>query len=341
MHNFEDQPHLEQLRRELWRGARTGHAAVMVGSGFSRGADRLPAAQRGFPLWRELAQEMFHRLSPSFSSLTPEAMQRLRETLLGTTSTRLAQEFEAEFGRRALDELLIELIPDSTHRPGRLHRLLLELPWADVFTTNYDTLLERTHLATRHYEVVHTAADIPGRQSPRIFKLHGSFPSHRPFVISEEDFRSYPRNFAPFVNSVQQAMLERSLLLLGFSGEDPNFLFWSGWVRDQLGEHTPTIYISGLLRMRSSQKHILRERHIIPIDLSDVVPRRGAESTDTHHERATEWLLLSLANARPPDPHSWPDTGVTPMLASSHLPPLLPSPYAGSPASEPVHPDFV
>ena len=70
---------------------------------------------------------------------------------------------------------------------------------------------------------------------PRIAKLHGSFPSNRPFIFTEEDYRTYPRRFAAFVNLVQQSMMENVFCLLGFSGDDPNFLYWTGWVRDHLG----------------------------------------------------------------------------------------------------------
>jgi hypothetical protein len=340
MCDFPDRPHFEQLRRELWRGRRFGHATVMIGSGFSRNAERLPSAQREFPLWRTLAEELFNRLYPTALSMTPAQEQQRRETLLSASSTRLAQEFATEFGRQALDDLLLTMIPDMAYRPGRLHALLLELPWADVFTTNYDTLLERTRLTDIYYEVVHTAADLPCKRAPRIFKLHGSFPSQRPFIITEDDFRTYPRIFAPLVNSVQQAMLEQCVLLLGFSGDDPNFLYWSGWVRDQLAEHTPKIYLAGVLNFTESQKRLLRDRHIIPIDLTRVVPRSPGESSDSHHARATEWFLLSLKNGQPPDPLVWPDSSIRVIEAPSYLPPLLASPY-GSPAeSEPLHPSI-
>ena len=32
---------------------------------------------------------------------------------------------------------------DEAYQPGKVHDLLMSLPWTDVFTTNYDTLLER------------------------------------------------------------------------------------------------------------------------------------------------------------------------------------------------------
>ena len=88
----------------------------------------------------------------------------------------------------------------------------------DVFTTNYDTLLERAQVGVvdRKYDVVPTASDIVGRMKPRIVKLHGSFPSHRPFIITEEDYRTYPKRFAPFVNMVQQSIMENVFCLIGF-----------------------------------------------------------------------------------------------------------------------------
>ena len=117
---------------------------------------------------------------------------------------RLMSEYEAAFTRPTLDDLLINTIPDNAYRPGDLHRMLLALPWTDVFTTNYDTLLERTRpfVHNRKYDLVLHTSDIPLTSRPRIVKLHGSFPSHRPFVITEEDFRTYPRQGSPFVNLV-------------------------------------------------------------------------------------------------------------------------------------------
>ena len=140
---------------------------------------------------------------------------------------RLGDEFEAALGRSRLNELLQDTIRDHDYEPGRLHRLLLELPWADVFSTNYDTLLERAsrQVVDRRYDVIRTTEEIPLAMRPRIVKLHGTFPSNPPFIFTGEDFRMYPRRFAAFVNLTQQAMMENVFCLLGFSGDDPKELF--------------------------------------------------------------------------------------------------------------------
>ena len=119
--------------------------------------------------------------------------------------------------------------PNENCEPSPLHSKLLTLPWRDMFTTNYDTLLERAHASVtlKHYDVVTKKEDRLYANQPRIVKLHGSFPSP-PFVATEEDDRRYPSGYAPFVNTVRQSPLENTLCLIGFSGGDPNFLQWTG-----------------------------------------------------------------------------------------------------------------
>ena len=59
------------------------------------------------------------------------------------TLFELAEEYRIYFGQASLDEYVRIRFPDKSWLPGPLHRKLLELPWADVLTTNWDTLLER------------------------------------------------------------------------------------------------------------------------------------------------------------------------------------------------------
>ena len=54
----------------------------------------------------------------------------------------LAAQYEALKSRDELEQFLREHVPDDL-QPHRLHTKLLELPWRDVFTTNWDSLLER------------------------------------------------------------------------------------------------------------------------------------------------------------------------------------------------------
>jgi SIR2-like domain len=142
------------------------------------------------PNWSDLAKALCDQLYPASDGERREAAMREAQATSGFL--RLAQEFEAEFGRIALNERIRALVPDADYDPDDLHRRLLTLPWSDVFTTNWDTILERAcrDVFDRAYDVIRTVSEIPVAIRPRIVKLHGSFPAHEPFIFTEEDYRT-------------------------------------------------------------------------------------------------------------------------------------------------------
>jgi hypothetical protein len=289
----------------------------MVGAGFSRNAEKVSTGVADFPLWWDVASRLYRELYPG------------KDLGFGADVLRLGQEYKETYGQTALDDLIVDAIPDGKYAPGELHEMLLKLPWADVFTTNYDTLLERTRVKVDEikYDLVLTEADIARAERPRIVKLHGSFPSQRPFVFTTEDYRRYPTERAPLVNMVQQSIMENAFCLIGFSGDDANFLQWAGWVRDQLGPFAQRMYLCGVLDLNASRRRYFESTQIIPVDIGPLFPEAtlGAK----RHEIGARWLLESLANGRPADRSRWPDRGEPrPVLPDQRLgpPPLSPLP---------------
>lgn len=300
--SFPDQSHINQVRDALWQ--RSGRASVMIGSGFSRNALKLRPDAHDPPSWQEVAKAVYEKLYP-------QSDNRGAMTLAEASSTsgflRLAQEYKSAFDEGALHQLIRQVVRDEDFAPGDIHKRLLRLPWRDVFTTNWDTLLERTRsfVADRAYSVVQNMDEIPLAIQPRIVKLHGSLPAHFPIIFAEEDYRTYPTKFAPFVNTVQQAMMETVFCLIGFSGDDPNFLEWSGWVRDNLGKSAPKIYLAGCLDLSSHRRRMLEDRNVVSIDLAH---HPGVSKWPEHlrHQYATEWILHTLERGQPYDVSEWP-----------------------------------
>lgn len=249
---------LDEIANRLF----TNHAAIMIGAGFSKNAISVNPACKKFPDWNELGNIFYDKLYGE------EATSPKKEYL---NVLKLAEEVEAAFGRPTLNDILQNSIPDLEYEPSNLHIKLLALPWIDVFTTNYDTLLERTakHVFNRKYTTVVSKDDLVQASKPRIIKLHGSFPSSKPFTITEEDYRIYPKISAPFVNTVQQSLLENTLCLIGFSGDDPNFLKWIGWLRDNLEKGITKIYLVGSFNLSDSQIKLLDKRNIVLVNLAN------------------------------------------------------------------------
>ncbi len=259
----ESELYLNEIKNKL----RAGHASVLVGSGFSRNAIRKDGSDKKMPEWSDLADLFCEKLG-----IDPEDKNNRY-----TNPLSLAQQVIEVYNRPYMNDLLKTTMDDDAYIPGKVHNLLISLPWSDIFTTNYDTLLERAYQdsirmgTVRGYRVIYNKNDLLySAGMPRIIKLHGSFPSYEPFIISEEDYRRYPMDFAPFVNTVQQSLLENVLVLIGFSGKDPNFLNWIGWIHDNLGvKNSPRMYLVVHKSVSDVQKKMLASKNIDVIVLDD------------------------------------------------------------------------
>lgn len=242
-----------------------GRAAVMVGSGFSKNAQEYRFTEKKFLDWNQLGDIFYKKL---YGKLPGEE----NSPCYYQSILKLASKVQQNFGRTTLDKLLLDNLPDEEYEPSALHEALLNLNWTDIFTTNYDTLLERTRarVFNKRYQVVINKDDLVYSKYPRIIKLHGSFPSSRPFIITEEDYRRYPQDFAVFVNTVRQSLIENVMCMIGFSGDDPNFLKWLGWIRDNLGNEVASkIYLIGIFDVEKTEKMLYNSRNIIMINMKE------------------------------------------------------------------------
>lgn len=278
---------------EIAEKMKNNRAALMVGAGFSENAEKTMPTDKGFLDWNGLGDVFFEKV---FGRKPIESDKYV-------SVLKLAEEVEAAYGRTVLDQIIKDSLPDKEYSPSNLHRKLLNLNWSDVFTTNYDTLLERAQndLPYKHYEVILNKEDLVYSRPPRIVKLHGSFPSTRPFVITEEDYRKYPSESAAFVNSVQQALIENVLCLIGFSGDDPNFLQWIGWIRDNIGHSIASkIYLVGVFNFTAAEIKMLEKRNITVLNMNLCKDVAG-----NHYKGIDTFLnLLQEMTKNPID--SWP-----------------------------------
>ena len=287
----------EDIAMRLKEYRKYGKASLMVGAGFSKNATSKGMKDIKPPDWSELADNMFCELYPNFPDMNEKQKaewekQRIIKTS-GKNVTKLAEEYVVNFDRNKMNHLIENAIADDLFIPGELHKKLVKLKWADIFTTNYDTLLERAAdmvFSEENYQIVCSCNDIAGSISPRIVKLHGSIPHVKPYIILDEDYRTYPIKHAAMVNTVQQAMLETRLCLIGFSGDDPNFQNWMGWIRDNMGESCPIIYLIGIYdKLGEPERKLLESRQIVIVDISCLVDE---EETDRHGVAISKFLDL-------------------------------------------------
>ena len=127
----------KKLASALWQKEYFYHgAAIMIGAGFSRCSAQSGDQSIKMPTWWDYAK-----------LLKSELQSNVDDPL------RLAEEYYAFFSKEALHDLIKQKLNDLAWQPGDLTLNLLKLPWNEVLTTNWDTLLERasTQIYERNY----------------------------------------------------------------------------------------------------------------------------------------------------------------------------------------------
>jgi hypothetical protein len=174
------------------------------------------------------------------------------------------------------------------------------------------------------YHVITYAAGLKLRRNRNIVKLHGSLRSQdertrnffefdgdfkNPYIISGEDYKSYPEKHEAFTQLMRISLLQESFCLVGFSGVDPNFLAWIGWVRDilqkQAAKHQDSpdykIYLIDIgAAPDTADKLLFFENHSIiriPVTTTEVLAiiDSGKEHRNISPREAIRLLLKFLA----------------------------------------------
>lgn len=204
------------------------------------------------------------------------------------------------------EEKRVKIIPD--HFSAHI-KLVKGLHWVKRYTTNYDRLLEyAAKMEGRELAKITKAKNLSVfRDNPTLIKLHGDLyhPSeprdfrfdgnpHQQYIISAEDYKTYPKDHEAFTQLMRISLLQGVFCLIGFSGDDPNFVNWIEWVRDilerddsqQRGDEGKDykIYLIGLSKeLPRLDKQLFYENHnifYIPILRDDVQRIIGSSATD-------------------------------------------------------------
>jgi hypothetical protein len=214
---------------------------VLVGAGFSRNAVLKPqsismheAEPPKIGLWRDLAIRFQKKLEQDGEKNEQDPLW-------------LAELLEQKFkSREPLMALLRDAMPVEKFDCGPVHRQLARIPWEVVLTTNYDFFIEQGFRDVgRDYHMVVSESDLSCREpGTPIIHVHGTFDRPESIIITLDDYRTYADNHPGILVKVRQLFLEHPLMLIGFGATDPNFIEWSGWVRDLVGRfHLPAINI--------------------------------------------------------------------------------------------------
>ena len=187
--------------------------------------------------------------------------------------------------------------------------------------------LYHTHVAAFEREIMHNQAIADSAKEKRmsqyqlltnayqisltdgcknIYKLHGNlrtktdmsygFDGDRrmQYVITQEDYDAYSQKHEAFVNLMRISLLKGNFCLIGFSGDDPNFIAWIDWVKDILDDSDchetqasrSVYYINADNKVLDASKSLLLQNHYINVvNLHELFPE-----ANSYNERMLRFL---------------------------------------------------
>ena len=164
---------------------------------------------------------------------------------------------------------LIELLQEKfTFTPAKMddHEALAKIPhFHNIFTTNYDTLLEDSY-DPKDIQVIRKDSDcayIDETKPVRIFKIHGDFVNQDFVVITSQDYKDY------FINQqnpvmwdfVKQEFVKKNILFIGYSLADDNIIQIIQNVFKAIGRNQHDMFLIAPSIANAKRKK-LREMHV-------------------------------------------------------------------------------
>jgi hypothetical protein len=217
-------PILREFYDQYVKAIESDCASLFVGAGLSRAA--------GYVDWRELLSEIANDLHLEID----------RETDL----LAVAQyHYNSRRSRGRLNQKLIEEFTQDAVLTKN-HRLIAGLPVKNVWTTNYDKLLEHAYTEARKRVDVKVAQEHLAYTRPRanvtLYKMHGDIDSPSNAVLLRDDYELYGETHGLFTTQLRGELVSHTFLFLGFSFTDPNIEHILGRLRVRLGQHNRSHY---------------------------------------------------------------------------------------------------
>ena len=230
------------IPKDLLNELRSKRCSLFIGAGLSIGS--------GLPDWKNLILELIEEIKQLPFDTTKDVEEYLKMVDDSSKFLMLAQDIKALLGKRFFD-YMHKRFTDPGIQPSKNHELLFELPLNFMVTTNYDSLLEKAYI--KKYQDLATtllfsqSKDIAYKLWNReffILKAHGDVRINKDqLIMTENDYREILFNSPGFQSALQVIFSTNTMLFIGTSFTDPDFILMMRFLHTAYHGGGPTHYI--------------------------------------------------------------------------------------------------
>jgi hypothetical protein len=178
------------------------------------------------PTWKALLQDIVKQVGEDTGDTSN--LDELNRLLDQGKLLEVADHCKEALGRR-YDDILSQQLRGATGDIPAPHKVVVQLPFANIVTTNYDKLLERAYAGIGGLPKTPTHIDVEAL-GPLLFdgaffilKAHGDIDRPESMVLTARDYQNII-NANPAFNALFSALLlTKCILFIGYSLSDPDF----------------------------------------------------------------------------------------------------------------------
>lgn len=195
---------IESFIRDYLKEINSNSASIFAGAGLS-----IPA---GFVNWSELMKEIADDLGLKLdleNDLISLAQFHVNENANNSKINKI---------------ILNEFIQDAVLTEN--HKIIARLPFTSVWTTNYDSLLEKSfQKVNKNIDVKYSVDQLSNNDLNRdlvIYKMHGDASRPSTAILTKAQYEAYHQTHSSFINALSGELTTKTFLFIGFSFNDPN-----------------------------------------------------------------------------------------------------------------------
>lgn len=215
----------QTLVKKLVEEIENNNLAIFAGAGLSAGA--------GFVDWRNLLRDLADEIGLDVDK---------EYDLIS-----LAQYHTNEKGgnRSEINNLILNEFSHNKNITEN-HKILARLPIDTYWTTNYDSLIEKSLKESgKIVDIKHNVNQLPisiRNRDAILYKMHGDYTDSTNAVLIKDDYEKYHLNRGEFFTALRGDLITKRFLFLGLSFSDPNIDYILSRIRSSYNENQPQHY---------------------------------------------------------------------------------------------------